>query len=594
MTSWTRVEGATRSSAMVGGVEARVADPLWMLARQWQVGEFAGDDAAQPAAIRVKTEWDRLTTISHGGRTELLRHDRPLEQVVEAAPMAVSSGSLLASAVRLGRLLRRELVAAGAAAAVDVLHRAFRLQVPDDLVAMPGAGREAAALIASRSIDAVTLAMASDAELDEALGELDTALRETARDVIDTWRDRYVAARSGPLPSSWTAERMEHSFSVAAHHDDGSQTVLTANEYTGGHLDWHSFDVAPTANHALPGGEDPRAVDEPPWWTALRSPSVVTTYPTPVRYAGMPTSRWWEFEDGGVHFGDIAAGPTDLARMIVADFATVYSDDWFVVPVEIPRGTLSRVTSVEVIDNFDATPVDVVPVATTDDRQLLRAWRMFELTGDNSASRGLSPLLFLPPAASEAQHGPAIEVIELTRDEGANLAWAIERIVEGSLGRPVDRLQAWRSGRSLAPTADRSGSRLNASEYADLSWRYRMESPAPPNWVPLVPQRMAPGSEQIRFRRGRLRSWELLDRNIVGAKGSLLEPWRPLTIFEEEVPRSGATVERRWQFARLPDGSAHSWIQRRKQNGSGQRTSGLAWDLLQDVGPPDSNKSVQP
>ena len=59
--------------------------------------------------------------------------------------------------------------------------------------------------------------------------------------------------------------------------------------------------------------------------------------------------------------------------MIVADFATVYGDDWFVVPVEIPRGTLSRVTSVEVVDNFDAEPVSVAPVATTDERPLLRA-----------------------------------------------------------------------------------------------------------------------------------------------------------------------------------------------------------------------------
>lgn len=171
MTSWTRVE-AIRASAMVGGVEARVADSLWMLARQWQVGEFVGDDAAQPAAIRVRTEWDRLTTISHGGRTELLRHDRPLEQVVEAAPLAVSGASLLANAARLGRLLRRELVAAGAAEAVGALHRVFRLHVPDDLVAMPGAGTEAATLIARRSIDAVALAVATDAKLDEALGEL--------------------------------------------------------------------------------------------------------------------------------------------------------------------------------------------------------------------------------------------------------------------------------------------------------------------------------------------------------------------------------------------------------------------------------------
>ena len=96
MTSWTRVEGATRSASLVGGVEARIADPLWMLARQWQVGEFAGDDASQPAAIRVAAEWDRLTTISYGGRTAPLPHDRPFEQLVEAAPLGVTGASRLA------------------------------------------------------------------------------------------------------------------------------------------------------------------------------------------------------------------------------------------------------------------------------------------------------------------------------------------------------------------------------------------------------------------------------------------------------------------------------------------------------------------
>ena len=175
----------------------------------------------------------------------------------------------------------------------------------------------------------------------------------------------------------------------------------------------------------------------------------------------------------------------------------------------------------------------------------------------------------------------------MARDEGANLAWAIERVVEGAVGRPVDRLQAWRSSRVPATGGRRGAGLLDAATYADMAWRYRMESPAPPNWIPLVPQRLTPGSEQIRFRRGRLRSWDLLDRHSVGAKGALLEPWRPLRLFEEEVPRSGATVERRWQYARLPDGTTHAWIQRRKQNGRGERASGLAWDLL-ETGDPEA------
>ena len=35
-------------------VAARVFDPLWLMARQWQVGEFQGEDAGSPVIARVR------------------------------------------------------------------------------------------------------------------------------------------------------------------------------------------------------------------------------------------------------------------------------------------------------------------------------------------------------------------------------------------------------------------------------------------------------------------------------------------------------------------------------------------------------------
>ena len=37
------------------GVEARVHDPLWFIGRQWQLGEFEGEDAGTPLTVRVVT-----------------------------------------------------------------------------------------------------------------------------------------------------------------------------------------------------------------------------------------------------------------------------------------------------------------------------------------------------------------------------------------------------------------------------------------------------------------------------------------------------------------------------------------------------------
>ena len=51
---WNRLEPRSRVDGLAGGLAARVHDPLWLLARQWQVGEFAGKDAGSPLTAQVK------------------------------------------------------------------------------------------------------------------------------------------------------------------------------------------------------------------------------------------------------------------------------------------------------------------------------------------------------------------------------------------------------------------------------------------------------------------------------------------------------------------------------------------------------------
>ena len=52
---WDRIEGSPHDDELDAGVEAHLADPLWLLTRQWQVGELRADDAARPVAARL--EW---------------------------------------------------------------------------------------------------------------------------------------------------------------------------------------------------------------------------------------------------------------------------------------------------------------------------------------------------------------------------------------------------------------------------------------------------------------------------------------------------------------------------------------------------------
>ena len=52
ITSWSRIEPAPPGNDVAAGLAARTADALWLLARQWQVGEFQAEDGGTPIVAR--------------------------------------------------------------------------------------------------------------------------------------------------------------------------------------------------------------------------------------------------------------------------------------------------------------------------------------------------------------------------------------------------------------------------------------------------------------------------------------------------------------------------------------------------------------
>ena len=346
---------------------------------------------------------------------------------------------------------------------------------------------------------------------------------------------------------------------------------MIAPEHDGGHLDWYSFDLV-AGGRATPG---------------LGAWKTLTSIPAPVRYTGMPASRWWEFEDADVNLGDLDAGPADLARLLVAEFATSYRNDWFVIPLRVTVGTLSEVTRLEVIDTFGGRQT-IKSAAALDSTggSSGRAWRFLELSGDATGPAHPAPWLLVAPTVAADANGPVLEQVLLARDEGANLAWAIEKSVEGPLGRAVERAGAWNAANPAAPVTPGAGAPPPGAprSYEAQWWQYRVEAPAPPWWIPLVPELIPGDAVQVRLRRARLSAWDLLVDGPaaaqVGPQGTFFDHRVPRRVREEEVQRDGVRLERRWQAARWHDGSLHVWLQRRKSAGRGERSSGLRWDLL--------------
>ena len=61
ITTWNRLEGRPRSQTFERALQAEVRDALWMLTKQWQMGEFKGSDTGSPVFARLLMQKTRLT-----------------------------------------------------------------------------------------------------------------------------------------------------------------------------------------------------------------------------------------------------------------------------------------------------------------------------------------------------------------------------------------------------------------------------------------------------------------------------------------------------------------------------------------------------
>lgn len=574
ITDWTRIEPRTRDEEMANGLAARIHDPLWLLARQWQMGELLGEDAGSPIAVRLRLQQTPLARFHPGplpgegaaGRVFDGRR-QPLEALVEreAISREPEGGAARRFAVDAGlhflRLLDRH--GQGKYRRAYLEHHALPHPNDDDGAesCLDPAARRFCRLMAGRVPDGAALR----AEMEGALqpvggaaaklpdqppiaGPDRPAVTRAALEFLDWCKGFFTEPEEDHL-RAWVDERMEYAFAVGGRGADKEQ-VLGADEYTEGELDWYAFDFLPEAS--IGAGADPPA------------PALVrTAIPSPVTYRGMPAVRWWEMEDAAVDFGAVEAAPEELARLLLVEFAVAYSNDWFLVPVQLPVGRLYRIRSLIVTDTFGERCL-VRPYTEVDGPT--SPWRLFHLTG------AVEPDLLLAPKLTAGLDGPVLEEVLFLRDEMANLAWAVERLISGPHGRAVSRHEA----ETVRPAA------VSSDEPPAAPLAYHLATRVPAHWIPLAAVRDEP-DEPLRLRRAQLLSGGPEGLREPGPLGRILLPNKALALQEEEVPRTGMRVTRAFQCARAADGSTHLWMGRRKTPGCGEGFSGLRFDVVEEV-----------
>ena len=550
-----RLEGRSRNGDDDSGLEMRIADPLWLLGRQWQFGEFRGEDNGSPVSAKANYRKEQADFYSFTDPEKQQEIGQvPLEARVEAMEIHPRD---LRSKVRVGQkleeLIKAHFPANESAELINRLRTEFPLKMEGD---PDQKSRGFFNLMTGKVPDGGSLW--EKIQKDE-FPKGDFASLEPVVHKLKNWyQTLYLSAGA---QSSWQSGNLVHQFSV-----HGQDIELNAPDYQSGHLDWFSFDKATI-------GIDPfeKATDSEVFM------------PVRVSYAAMPDKRLFSFEDSKLELSGMEVEQSDLIKLMIIDFSLVSDNDWFTFPMEMELGELCWVNSITVKDVFGITTVINNDKDTGQylEANPLKMWDVFKIRpSDLMRERGKSneelykkeeQFLYLPPVTAFHQESRPLEELLFLRDEYANMVWGIERTVCNGLGKPVD-------GYDLHLELNGPFLKTNEKNGENAVPQFRLASPVPTNWIPYLPFHIDENNIELRravmMRNETNTAPEDIDPLSILAQKDLL------SIREEAIPRAGVRVQLTRQRVRWTDGQTYIWLGRKVLAGRGEGSSGLTFDQL--------------
>lgn len=604
---WNRLEARPTRENYAQALSAETYDPLWLLTRQWQFGEFKGEDTGTAVFTHVETEHSKISRFapeSTGfGNTEVYNDRVPVEAKVEAENIPFDLKTHLQISMYWRKLLKtvfdpnifqplydafrntyRLNVAAGGNPVEEANQAVFPkaqtlqqtgrwllngAQLYQDLKATLSANNSVVALL---SASPITLQGTQISNLDD-----------LAQAFLQWFEGLFIQPEA---VTSWKPENLEYQFAHAIPDSDSSaaKTAVVAQEYSQGRLDWYNYTIAHAAGNNL---VDPASL---PNEQVEVSTQKRTMLPSPVRYRGMPVPRFWEFEDGVVDFGKFYENTTDLPQALLAQFGLIYSNDWQMIPFKVPIGSLSKVKKIVVTDVFGQKTV--VNAANQKLDPTWQSWSMFNLNQSN-APLGSYPdsRLFMPPTVHKTLESEPIEEVLFTRDEMNNLVWGIERVIASPLGERIQWNERVRKRKSQLQALVNFNNASPAAPLATSDFIYDyITNEIPENWIPFINVQRTGQPHRRYLQRGKMeRYWPNVPNS-----ARFIQPMSVLLqentsnagtgvyfLKEEEVPRAGVLVTRSFQRTRWFGGKVINWLGRQKRAGLGESNSNLAFDTLQ-------------
>lgn len=593
LTRYNRLENRPRTDNFNRALRAEVRDALWMLCKQWQMGEFLGDDAGSPIYAKMHVKREPITKYQLGENTvQQFNPNIPLETTVERRAFPFSAGNQIMSLdlrIQMGRRWLKMIPQAFAQQFKDK----YKIASPDptkkedsfvcahaevwqQFNAMSGRAMDGAAFYFHLKKSPANLASDGIAGLSPTQkSDMDTA----GGSFVD-WFERLYIQPGEKEGDAWLPERLEYQFACAVPGGDGEEKVLAAEHYYQGRLDWYNFDWDKSRKNL---GELLDPLPQAPTANEYITRSFI---PTPLRFNGMPDSRWWAFEDGKTNFGDIKPGTTDLPKLLLIEFGLVYANDWFLLPYTVPTGSALNIQGLAITNTFGER-FWIEPAGSGVDKTWQR-WGMFNLNIKGQAAEPADMTLLILPTVPKVLEGKPLEAMTLMRDEMANMVWGIETTVPMPHGSTQSgNIAAAEFHTHLQELLDKQ---LALTPPPPKDWkapfRYDIMTTVPENWIPFVPEHVPSSNRQIQLRRAAMPRFlehdpaptyeRVRPRTTLLREG--LDINHPYHLHEEEVSRAGTQVLQAFQRTRWTNGQVIVWLGVRKQTGRGEGHSGLAFD----------------
>ena len=638
------LESRARKMDLTEALRFRIHDPLWMLSRQWQLGEFRGNDAGTAMSVRCRVA---STPISDYGIQDAsvkigtgLTNETPIEPVVEQINRVITPLVRVESAAYFCKLLAGLVTP-------DVYEKAIaqiKLNYPLKNLAESHRGslehdeirsftdsrntrlQRFARAFSSKAFDGYELYL----ELSKSVkpkGVFEGLLRGVkeyteVRNAYVNWFSKRYLPKDKVAPSAWNQPELGYDFTA-----DNSVAKYRAEDYVGGRVSWYSFDVDSMKDSAS-------ALQNGSYKRKDMQRETIDSLPVLASYPGAPNKRLWEFENQDVFMGN-SKDMQAKGNVAFMQFATMYGNDWMLCPLKTEIGKYIEVENIEVYDTFGikSTIRHRAGLKDTGPKTFGQRWQMFTNTPvrvsdfDNlmtAARYNYANGLLFPASLVKTLEGESLEEVSLLRDEMANMVWGVETRIEDGCGSSLDaKLLAAEVGQYMEDEYDKlveqatvqvENVQVSAEEVVTevktdrkSDYKYSLMNSVPLNWIPFVPQHLDSKEERAKYegfqggretilRRGKMPYFFDNQYYPVRPMSSILEVVKktvkkglkqtevevPLFINEEQVQGVGTVIRKNCQRSRWLDGRSFTWMGYSKQIKHTQGVSGLEFDNLLD------------